>query len=459
MKRIITLAIAIWLSATGAHSQVNMGAIQDGHNAANAARHLPSFLGDKFRKVQVTLFNPYIGLGSSFASFGDARDYIQADEISSGMIGNTIDGLNPEDNNINGIVDIALLNVAINLSGSDGRKAATVGFGVNQRVEMNLLFNDALLSLAWKGNKQYADQTINIMPRFNALAFTEYYVAGAYNFAPGGGDLIIKPAIRLSYLSGQASMNMPKENAISLYTHPEGRHLDFGFNYTINASMDADSATLDGSTFNINQESFRSGAGSGFGADIAVRISPSQGLSFNIGIMDIGSIRFDKGVTNMFNHSNYRYEGQEINFARDQTINLDSLASIAKPTYTHEAYSMSLPTKLILTGSMGFGRTNKNQGVYYRHQLTGMYLQGFANYLSSTTMPYVAVGYTRSFNDVLNLGANAGLGGISGGTFGVLASLKLGAFRFGINSNNIIPLVASNAGRGADFGMLLGIAF
>jgi hypothetical protein len=248
MKRILTLFAAMAAIGATAQAQINMGALQDGHNASNAARHLPTFLGDRFKNVQVTLFNPYIGLGSTFATFSDAREYIRADEITSNMIGNTIDKLDAENNNISGSVDIALLNVAFNLNRRDGRKIASFGAGVNERIELNMLFNDDLLLLAWKGNKQYAGQTVNIMPRFNGLAFTEYYVATAFNIAPLSGNLIIKPAIRLSYLSGQASIQMPKGNAISLYTEPEGRHLDFGFNYTINASMDNDSLTLEGSS-------------------------------------------------------------------------------------------------------------------------------------------------------------------------------------------------------------------
>jgi len=458
MKRIILFSAAMILAGAAVQAQVSIGALQDGHNSANAARHLPTFLGDHFRKVQVTVFNPYLSLGSSFASFEDAREYMTADRITSGMISNTIDKLEPEGNNIHGVVDIALLNVALNIGGSDGRKA-TVGFGVNERVEMNMLFNEDLLRLAWNGNKQYAGQTVNLMPRFNGLAFTEYYVAASYNIAPSFTDMIIKPAIRLSYLSGQASIQMPKDNAVSLFTESEGRYLDFDFNYTVNASMDADSLTLEGSTFNINEKSFRGGAGSGFGMDIGVRVSPRPGLSFNLGIMDIGSIHFKNGVTNMFNHSSYRYEGQELTFAEDQSINLDSLAGLAKPNYTHEAYTMKLPTKLILTASMGLGRMEKKSGVYYRHQLTAMYLQGFDNYLSSTKKPYLALGYTHSFNNVFNLGANAGVGGITGGTFGVLASVKAGPFCFGLHSNNILPLISPSSGRGADLGMLLGLTF
>jgi len=459
MKKLFIICLAQLLAGSYTQAQVSMGALQDAHNSGNAARHLPTFLGDKFKKVQVNLFNPYLSLGSSFASFDDAREYMTADQITSDMIGKTIDKLDPNDNNIQGVVDIALLNVALNIGGSNGRKAASVGFGINERVEMNMLFNQDLLLLAWRGNKQYAGKTVNLMPRFNGLAFTEYYVSAAYNFAPSFTNMIIKPAIRLSYLAGQASIQMPKNNAISMFTESEGRYLDFDFNYTVNASMDADSLTLEGSTFNINEKSFRGGAGSGIGMDLGVRVSPRAGLSFNLGIMDIGTIRFKNGVTNMYNQSSYRYEGQELTFKEDQSIDLDSLAALAKPNYSHEAYTVKLPTKLVLTGSIGLGKVDKKGGTYYRHQLTAMYLQGFDNYLSSTKNPYLALGYTHSIGNVLNLGANAGVGGLTGGTFGLLASLKAGPFCLGLHSNNIIPLISASSGRGADLGMLLGLAF
>lgn len=459
MKKAISILACISITAATARAQINIGALQDGHNAANAARHLPTYLGDHLKKIQVTLFNLYVSLGSSFATYKDARDYIRADYITSELIGNTIDKLDPENNNINGSADIALLNIAFSISDKSGRKAAALGFGVNERVELNTLFNDNLLLLAYRGNKQFAGQTVNIVPRFNGIAFTEYYVAASLNVAPEYSNVTIKPAVRLSYLSGQASINMPKDNAISLYTEPQGRYLDFGLNYTVNASLGEDSIRLEGSSFNLNDKSIRQGAGSGFGVDLGVRVSPSPGVSVNLGVMDVGSIRFKSSVTNMFNHSAYRYEGQELTFTEDQSINLDSLAGLAKPNYTHKAYTVRLATKLILAGSIGLGRIEKKSGAYYRHQLTGMYLQGFANYLSSTTRSYVAVGYTHSFNNVLNLGANTGVGGIAGGTFGLLASVKLGAFLFGLNSGNILPLIAPGSGRGTDAGMLLGFAF
>jgi hypothetical protein len=459
MHRLFTLLFIATLT-TPAYAQFNVGAVQDGHNTANAARHLPTYLGDHFRKFQISIFNPYASIGSNFASGHDAGDYFTADQITSQMIGNTIDKLKKNDeNNINALVDLAILNVAFNFTNHDGRKALSLGFGVNERVEANTVFNRETFLLAYSGNKQFANQTVSIAPRFNALAYTEYYASAAFNIRPANSEMVIKPAIRLSYLSGQASVYMPKTSSITLYTEPEGRYLDFGFNYTINTSVGDDSVKLSASSFNVNDKNFRQGAGTGFGMDLGLRISPKPGLLINVGVMDIGSIRFKKNAVNMYNYSNVRYEGQNITFTEDQSINLDSLAGIAEPKYSYDAYSVHLPTKFVATGSLGLGRGESKGGPWYKHQICVTYLQGFENYLSATKTPYVGIGYTHSFNNVFNLGTNVGVGGVWGASVGLLASLKAGPFNIGFNTNNIITLLSPKSGKGTDAAMMLVLAF
>ncbi len=457
MKRIIIAAIAT--TSIQANAQFNIGIFQDGHNAANAARYMPTYLGDKFDKVQITLANPYVSIGSNFTTVRNTIDFFTADNITSEMIGKSISRLKKRENNMNGVVDVAILNVAFNIPNKDGRKGWSLGFGVNERVEVNTSFNKETLLLAYSGNKQFADKTITLDPRFNGLAFTDYYVSAAYNIRPRYSDLVIKPAIRISYLSGQASVNMPKNNSISLYTQPDGRYLDFGLNYTINTSTSSDSVTLDGSSFNVERKSFEPGAGNGYGMDLGVRISPKPGLLFNIGVMDIGSIRFKKNVTNMYNYSNYRYEGEEITFNQGQSIDLDSLSGIAKPNYSHNGYTVNLPTRFIFSGSIGLGKAEAKGGLWYKHQLCLTYLQGFENYLSATKAPYVALGYTRSFNNVLNLGVNAGVGGVSGSSIGVLASVKVGFFSIGFSTSNIIPLIDASTAKSVDGAMMMVMSF
>jgi hypothetical protein len=458
MKRLSILVVIMGLGSA-AVAQPDMGALQDPLNASNTARHLPSYLGDRFNKVQVNFLNPYLSLGSNFATVGEAKEYLQSDKYTRDMISATISKLRSNENIIAGSVDVSILNVAFNIANKNGNKAFSLGFGVNERVEVSTAFDQETFLLAFSGNKQFAGQRIEIAPRFNGLAYTEYYVAAAWNIRPNSSNWVIKPAVRLSYLSGQANIEMDEDNTITLETEQNGRYLDFGLNYSINTSLSGDSVKLTGSSFNINNKEFQSGAGSGFGMDLGVRVSPRPGVLLNIGLMDVGSIRFTKNTTNIYNFSSYKYEGEELSFTENQNIDLDSLASFARPNYSYNEYSVSLPTRLILNGSIALDRKDRGKTSYYKHTLSAMYVQGFRNYLTATTTPYLTVGYTHSFGGTFNLGANAGAGGLWGASFGVIASVKAGPLLFGLRTNNILPLIAENAGRGTDLGMLLGLAF
>ncbi len=461
MQRILLFTCLALSCAAGlpARAQLNMGAIQDAHNSANASRHLPTYLGDHFDRFQVSVLNPYVSVGSNFASYQNARDMLQADRLGNSLIAGTLADANPENNTIAASLDLSVVNFALNIRSRAGRKLFSLGAGVNERIEVSSTFNRELLLLAAYGNKQFAGQTVNIMPRFNGMAFTEWYLAGSANIAPLYSNLIIRPAIRLSYLSGQAGVQMRKDNTLGMFTEQDGRYLDFDLNYRVNAALGVDSLRLEGNSFNVNDKSLRGGSGSGFGMDLAVRVSPMAGLSFNLGIMDIGSIRFRNSVTNMYNTSRYRYDGTTIDFDGNHSLSLDSVASLAKPNYSHDAFTMALPTKLVISGNYGLKPHNSGNRTWYSHQLNFLYLQGFDNYLTSTLRPLFSVGYTYSFADMLNLGVNAGAGGIYGASLGALASLKLGALRLGISSNNIISFLAPASGHGADAGILLGLAF
>lgn len=457
MKALLCL-LAVF-SAITASAQLTIGVIQDPFNASNAARHLPCFLGDGFSRYQLNVANASFSLGSNFATMADAREFLRSDKYSDELISRSLGSMHEQDNLIAASLDVSLLNAAINLGDQEAPLSFSLGLGFNERIELNTAFNQDAFRFAYAGNKQFAGQFVQLSPRFNVLAFAEYYVAGACTIRGSSGDWSIKPAVRISYLSGQAGVDMRDDNVIAVYTEPEGRYLDFNLDYSINTSLGNDSVRLEGSSFNLNEKSLRNGLGSGFGVDFGLRISPRPGLDFNMGLADIGSIHFTEGTTNMYNHSTYRYEGAEIDLAKHHSLNLDSLATFARPQYSYDAFSVKLPTRLALSASIGLEKVEYGSHSYYRHQLSCLYVQGFSNHLSATRIPYIGVGYTYSLQDMLHLGINGGIGGVAGFQVGLLASLKSGPFLLGLQSSNVLSLIAPRAGRGTDAGLLLALAF
>lgn len=454
------LLLAIFFSgvAVAAQAQLRISTLQDDFNTSNTARWMPSFLGDGVRRVQVNVANVNASLGSNFATLADARNFLRADEYSDELIARNIAAMHGEDNLIAGALNVSLVNTVIRFGDEDAPISFSLGAGANERMELSTVFNRDAFLLAYSGNKQFAGQFVELAPRFNALAFIQYYVAAACNIGSRTDGWSIKPAIRLSYLSGQASVDMPGGNSISMFTDPEGRYLDFSLDYRVNASLGGDSLRLEGSSFNLNDKSLRGALGSGFAMDLGLRVSPRPGLDFDAALMDIGSIRFGNGPTNMFNQSTYRYEGADADFSRGEGLNLDSLASFARPHYSHEAYSVSLPAQLALSGSLGLAQAQGNKDSYFRHRLSILYVQGFATCLSATTTPYIGMGYTYSLQNVLHLGINAGVGGAFGFQAGIAASLKAGPLLIGLQSSNVLSLIASKAGRGTDAGLLLALS-
>src|SRR4051812_46123310 len=97
MKKLSIFCLLMGLHAS-ANAQLDIGALQDPHNVSNAARHLPTYLGDRFGNFQINVFNPYVSLGSNFATIADAKDYLTADKITSDMIGGTIKHMRSQDN-------------------------------------------------------------------------------------------------------------------------------------------------------------------------------------------------------------------------------------------------------------------------------------------------------------------------------------------------------------------------
>jgi hypothetical protein len=455
----LTCLIAFCSFSVGAQAQLAIGTIQDPFNAANAARHMPSFLGDGVRRVQVNVANASFSLGSNFVAVADAREFLRSDTYSDELIGRSIGSMHSQDNLIAASLDVSLLNVAINTGDAEAQVSFSFGLGANERAEISTAFTQAAFRFAYAGNKQFAGQFVQLAPRFDMLAFTEYYAAAACNIRSAADGWSIRPAIRVSYLAGQASVDMQQENVISVYTEPQGRYLDFDLNYRINTSLGGDSVRLEGASFNLNEKSLSGGLGNGFGMDLGLRVSPREGLNFDVALMDIGSIHFTRGVTNMYNHSTYRYEGADFDPAGEQSLSLDSIASFARAQYAHEDYAVKLPTRLALSASIGLGAPEEGSRHYYRHQLSCLYLQGFSNHLSATAIPYVGVGYTYSMRDLLHLGVNAGMGGVAGAQVGLSAAVKAGPLLLGLQSNNVLSLIAPQAGRGLDAGLLLALSF
>lgn len=249
--------------------------------------------------------------------------------------------------------DVTLLNVGFNIH---RKRKVFLEFQVSarQHVHANISFPEELFNLFYKGNKYYENQTVDILPKINALQYADYGFNVAKNFEftlNSKNKLKIKPAVRVRYLVGNANVST-QNSRLDVYTAPDGRYIEATLNGQFVQSY-INEKTF--SNFNANSLSnlITKGAGTGIGMDFGVSAKLNDKLSASVSLVDNGSIQFKENAYTMSSKYAYRWEGYDWNQNIDSFIiqkdllNLDSTAG---------AYKVSIGPKLMISGSYGFGK-------------------------------------------------------------------------------------------------------
>ena len=358
--------------------------------------------------------------------------------------------------------DIPLLNVFFNVNKKNHKRFLSFGLGMREKIDFNFNLNKDLLSLIYKGNKQFAGQkNNNLAPSLNFLFYNEFFLAAAGQFQLFKNDtahfpITIKPALRLRYLNGMASIYMPEAN-INMYTEKDGRFIDLTTALEANMSASVDTPDFSSAIGDINLQSFK-GAGKGFGLDLGVGVTLLENLQIHVAMIDMGSIHFKRNVINYTKNATTRFDGIDIN-EKGEAINTAELNDLIEPDKSYNSYKQPLPTRLVLNGFYGLKQKVKRRVQYYEHNITFTYVQGFRNYLSATKRPTINLGYAYNLKNLVNTGIGFTFGGLNKVQAGAQLGLRLGAVKLGFASNNILPIITAKAGRGTDFNMYLGFYF
>lgn len=460
MKRIAYILLLI-ASLTGSlKAQFNYSQINNQHAHNLASSQLPSLLGNDLRTGEIQLLNLYAGFGNSFLSAYDIQQLSNTGKLSNEYIDNFLKKT-PNQSTLWLGADLPLFNIFFNVNKKGNKPFLSFGLGARQKFDFNFNFNKELLSLIYKGNKQYAGKTVNLSPSLNMLYYNEYFlaVAGQFNVPDFGKfkTITIKPAARFRMLNGMASVHM-RDTRIELYTDPEGRYLDLTTALDANMSTIIDTPDLEtGIGDNLSMQSFKR-SGSGFGMDLGVGVSVLDRFKVHIGLIDIGNINFTKNVVNYTKNATYRYDGVDLN-NENEMVDMTALENLIQPEKSYRSYKMTLPTRFILSGFYQMHKVAKRRVHFYRHNASFTYVQGFSNYLSATKRPAFNLGYAYNAGNIVNIGLNATVGGLNKLMGGGHLSFRLGVFKLAIASNNLLPIFTAKAGQGTDFNMFLGFYF
>ncbi len=483
MKKIIFSAIVIVMSLLGfnAKAQINWAEMHNAGAGLSGSRYLPASLGESFNKVEIQLLRPYVNFNNTTFTMSDFLSLSGKSVLGDAEVTDLLNKLK-ESNRIYGSFEVSPFNVGINVrrrKHKDLPPIFSVGFSSRQVTQFNVSFNNDLFGMILQGNKPYAGKYVSLTPAIQFLNYSEYALAGAASFKIPSTKWTLRPAVRVRRLNGIASVNL-NENAISLYTSPDGRQIKFGFNYDAQVCLPIDTAILnqafngfgDTSTttanFNITPQQIFSSvfqrSGKGLGYDFGLKIAHGSNFSVEVGVIDLGKINFEKGSFVVSNHNAVVYEGYNAsttNAGQNSWVGqLDSFKKLLLPTIEYKPYSVALGGKLIAQATYKLGEAKRKDVVYYKHSISAAALYGFkSNYLISSKKATVSAAYMFNLKNIWQVGANVLYNGDDRLKYGFFTALQFSKFKIGINSNDVLPLVSGAMGQGFDIGLYTALSF
>lgn len=445
--RTYLILIALFFTAT-LSAQIDLTSLYSNNANIGNSNIFPAALGDDMATVQVDLIQVYAYAGVNTFNRRQLEDLLNTGSITNTTVDNLLTQLSSQTNQTMSGLRIQPLNVSIRAS-----KRLAFGFGVQERPEVRLAMDAKILDVLWNGNAQYEDQNIDL-GRFtgNFNYVRELYVAGAYNLI-NGEKTKLRLGSRLKVLQSIASVYAP-DNNVSLYTAPNGRYLDFTYNYRVNTGYPSE--LIDSiESYNPLQV-----AGTGFGVDLGANISLGR-LQAAIGITDIGAAQFSDDVNNYFNSDTFRFEGIVLNNIADDVSIDDSafIAQLADINQTQESYLVPLPAKVAVQAAFRSKKKVFRDHEYYAKSLFVTFVQGLDPRSTFGTNTIASVGASYDLFGVLNVGANVSTLNFNKLRVGGFLSMRLLILRVGVGSSNLLPLVLSNSDLSSDLHINVGINF
>ena len=462
------LLLQFELNSKCSNAQVNFGQFQNQHTFTQTSEFMPSYIGEGVRKFKITFFDFYVSASNSSISIAQLNSMINSNSWSNKTIDSLLNHLKTE-NAIYAGGNFSLLNVAMNIN-KHKRKFLSVSIGMRERLDLNMIYSRNLISLLLKGNKQFAGEKINLSPlSVNFLQCTDYYfgMKALLSFKLGEKTLLkIKPALQFHYLTSMANVYMKKADFI-LYTQQNGRELNLNYDYDMNIASPGNNMGVHGLFGEVLPKDIKknlfNGIGGGKALDFGLGIDVNDWIKINMALNDVGSISFKNHAVNYSGNGDLEFDGFATSYTETQNSfksQTDSMLSLLKPTIENAEYKVPLATKYFTNVSFNLLKKRKKNGmVYFRHTFNVTYIKGFKNYLNTTKVPLMALGYNYSIGNILNFGINAAKRGSDIKSVGANLSCQMGHYQLWFNSNNLLPLIDKRSAKGIDGAIGMGMEF
>jgi hypothetical protein len=445
LLRPLLLLLLGWLPAVPLQAQYNLTPTYFNHNDLNASMLTPGNLHLGERSFQMAGHYNF-WMGNSAVDYGLVRQVFTGEELSQQEVDEYVGDLNSGTNILGMGITAMPLALAVQIPSQDGTRKYTVSLSVQDQLGVTAVYPKALMQLMWRGNKQFAGETVNFDPvAFNASWTREYAlgVAGPIYGRRGKDAFALRGGLRLKFVQGIGAV-YTDENDLAMTTEQEGRYVELATDYRLNTA-----GVLDG------YEGFNAFAmnGTGFGADLGLTGYLGEQWEFSANVLDLGAVNYDGDLRNFANEGSFRYEGLAFGglFGDDRLEEAaDSVLYIFEPEENEQSYTMPLGAQLLLQGTYKMMATDAQGERFARNAFFLTYVQGFRNLPGVTKRPFVSLGYDHNFGNIFDLGATLGYGGYNRTVVGSFMNLTVGPLRLGIGSENLLPLLFPDLGTGID---------
>ena len=335
--------------------------------------------------------------------------------------------------------------VGLGLKTKIGKRDVVWSFSISDRMNVNSLITKELIQLAWQGNKQFEGQTLDFSnTHVLGLYFREYSFGASLEVAQWE-NWQMRAGMRISYYQGLSGIrNSQQEILFTTAVGADYINMDYNFEYRYTGIEDFD---------------FFDPRGHGAGINLGTSFTYKEKLNFDLGVTDLGSIKFDKKVSSVGSENDFTFSGVGLRDIVNPTAFLDSIGEIFTPrTDDLESNSFKMPVgaRLSFMTSWIFGRTTKINGP---KTLSLLYTQGFSDNPGVTTRPKFTLGFHRPVLRHFLFGISTSVGGFNNFALGGIVGMHFKHFRFSFQSDDFTGLIMPEYGTAGGGGFLFQLRF
>lgn len=307
-------------------------------------------------------------------------------------------------------------------------------FAYRFRYAAYLNYPKSLLDLAWNGNGNFINETVDIAPDFQLSAWNEFNIGLGLKLSNK-----VKIGGRVKFLLGAFDISTSQALATA-YTDPEIYQLTLATDYRVNSSSSStieSNLVLGSDSFSINGFNFfPDGAAKliqpnlGGALDLGCVVQPDDKWRISVSVIDLGAIRWTKGLKNYYGQGEFQYDGLDFrSLLSGDTVAFSTVVDTLQEQFSfaesEEAYTTWLPTK-----------------VYIGAEFTPFYKLSFGALLYSEfykrqVIPALSLSVRKQVGKVFSAGLVYGIRNRRFDNLGINLLVKLGAFQWYVLSDNV----------------------